>query len=121
MNGIKIAHFASQGVIPDEATLNALRGTDILIIQAFSDHSQFTLKLSVDECVSIIKWIHPRIAILAHGTKDIGVSVAYRMGVKLEYPGEGELRLSRSDLMVDGQIRVMDLDTTVAGQKINFQ
>jgi hypothetical protein len=79
VNGIKIAHFASQGQVPSEemwAKLEALNGIDVMLVQAFRKPEYGYVKMTVDECCSVIDRLGPKIVIPEHGTDGISEDFA---------------------------------------------
>ena len=90
INGIKIAHFASQGKVPSEemwVLLKAFNGIDILLIQTFkSPHWEWDdIKMTPKECYTVIDRLNPKIVIPEHGTKEISKDFANHYHTQVEY------------------------------------
>jgi len=111
INGIKIAHFASQGELPNDKTLKKIGKVDILLIQASIRPEYANSKLNIKECKAIIEKLNPKIVIPEHGTPGLGKSLAKYLGVKLEYPKDSELVVTRNGLDAIKSLEVNDLDS----------
>lgn len=111
INGIKIAHFASQGKRPSEdiwAKLKAFNGIDILMIQAFkSPHWEWDeIKMTPKECYTVIDRLKPGIVIPEHGTKGISKDFAKHYHTQVEY------------IDYDGFVVTGDILKNIRGHKI---
>jgi predicted esterase len=111
MDGVKIAHFASQGVIPDEKVWPKLKDIDVLLIQGMTNKDYKNIKLTAEECYSIIDRINPGIVIPEHGTPHISETFAEHYGTKVEYVGSDGLTVRKSDLGNGKKCRIIDMDT----------
>lgn len=111
INGIKIAHFASQGELPDDETLKRIGKVDILLIQASIKPQYANSKLNIKECEAIIKMLDPKIVIPEHGSIKLGQALAEDIGVKMEHLSEGTLAITRNGLDDRKTIGIINLDT----------
>jgi hypothetical protein len=111
INGIRIAHFASQGELPTDETLKKIGKVDILLIQASFKPQYADSKLNVNECAAIIKILDPKIIIPEHGAIKMGQVIADKLGIKLEHLNTGELAVTRNGLDTLKKIEVDNLDT----------
>jgi hypothetical protein len=113
INGVKIAHFASQGELPSDAVLKKMKNVDILLIQASIRPSYADSKLTLKECDHIIKILNPKIVIPEHGTPTISVAFAKFYNIPDEYASNGEIVVTRSKLDSIKSLKIIDLDTDV--------
>jgi L-ascorbate metabolism protein UlaG (beta-lactamase superfamily) len=113
INGIKIAHFASQGQFPDKemrAELDALNGIDILLIQAYYPDSYVYVKMTLDECCKVIDMLNPKIVIPEHGTPGIGKFIAERYHTQAEHIGHEGIVITKDILKNIKTHRILDMD-----------
>lgn len=108
IGGIKIAHFASQGELPDKETLDRIGKVDILLIQVFDPGMA---KLILKDCVQIMDGLKPKIVIPEHGMAGASDAIAEYFQIPAEYASTGEIYLTRLDLDAIQGIRIIDLDT----------
>ncbi len=111
IDGIRIAHFASQGAPLGEEALLKLGRVDVLMIQGFESESWREMKLTVEDCRRIIDRLHPHIVIPEHGTPRFGEILARWLGTHVEYaPAEG-IVVTRRDLERSELLRIVDMDS----------
>lgn len=108
INGIRIVHLGSQGQIPSDEVLNALKNTDVLIIQVIPD-SMYN-KLTVGGVQKIVKAVNPKIVLPAHGVSYISEALAKSLNVEDEYSSSGEIVVTRSALDRIQNTKVIDMD-----------
>lgn len=113
INGIKIAHFASQGELPSDEVLNKMKNIDVLLIQASIEPDYLQGKLTLQECDHIIKILNPKIVIPEHGTPYISVAFAKYFNKLDEYASSGEIVVTRSSLDSISSFKIIDLDTNI--------
>ncbi len=113
IEGITIAHFASQGELPDEKALEEMGNIDILLIQAFTSPDYKDSKLTLAECKEIIRKLKPKIVIPEHGTPKLGDSLAKYLEADIEYASNGQLVVTRDALDEIETVKIIDLDTNV--------
>jgi hypothetical protein len=113
MNGIRIAHFASQGEVPSDEVMKDIGNVDILLIQAiiFPVDSLYNTKLHLDECKSIIDKLNPKIVIPEHGTPNFGKDLASYLNATIEYGSTGEIVVTKNQLNNITGVKVIDLET----------
>jgi hypothetical protein len=109
IEGIKIAHFASQGELPDLETVRKLGNPDILLIQACKD--EIYDKLTLSDCAGIIDSLKPKIVIEEHGSAGYGAKLAEYFKLPDEYASNGEIYITKRDLEEIEGFKVLDLDT----------
>lgn len=107
INDITIAHFASQGELPSEDTLDQIGEVDILLIQVFPDNS--FMKLTMEDFDAIIGKLSPKIVISEHGSSTAGTSMAQSVNTVAEYAESGEIVVTRSILDDIEGIKIIDL------------
>jgi Predicted Zn-dependent hydrolases of the beta-lactamase fold len=111
MNGITIAHFASQGELPSNEVLHKIGKVDILLIQIFNTAA--ANKLLPEDADVIIRALNPKIVIPEHGDPDMCKILSEHLQVKEEIQSSGNVIITRSMLdKIDG-IRVFNLDTVI--------
>lgn len=111
MNGITIAHFASQGELPSNEVLDKIGKVDVLLIQIFNTAS--ANKLLPEDADIIIHALNPKIIIPEHGDPDMGKILAEHLHVKEEIKSSGNVIITRSMLDKMDGIRVFNLDTVI--------
>jgi L-ascorbate metabolism protein UlaG (beta-lactamase superfamily) len=113
INGINIAHFASQGEYPEDEALEEMGRIDVLLLQGFTNSEYADSKLTLAECEKIILKLHPKIVIPEHGTPGMGDSLAKYLGADIEHSNNGQLVVTRSALEEIETFKIIDLDTNV--------
>lgn len=113
INGIRIAHFASQGDLPSDETLTQIGDVDVLLIQTSIEPNYNHTKLSVDETKIIIDKLKPEIVIPEHGAENAGSAIASSLNLDVEFVESGEIIVTRSELDASKTLRVLDLDIDV--------
>ncbi len=94
LNGIRLAHFASQGEMPTQSMFDQIGAVDILIIQCMAS----SRKLSANEVAAIIRKLKAKIVIPAHGTQGLlERHLDYFDGKKTSLPS-GQLDVKKSEL-----------------------
>jgi hypothetical protein len=109
INGIKIAHFASQGQVPGKemwAKLKECNGIDVMLVQAYRTPNWGDIKMTVDECYGVIDRLNPKIVIPEHGTKGISKDLANHYHTQVEY------------INYDGFVVTKDILKSIKGHKI---
>lgn len=110
INGLRIAHFASQGTVPDDKTLDAMDSVDVLLIQVFPEKGDTYSKLDLDDFKAICDKLKSKIIIPEHGSTSIGETLADALGAKAEIRNGKDLIITRAMLDEQRDIRVIDLD-----------
>jgi hypothetical protein len=113
INGIKIAHFASQGQLPSDELLGKIGDADVLLIQASIKPEYANSKLNLEETEAIIKMLKPKIVIPEHGSENLGKALATYLDLKVEFVKNGEIVVTRSGLNASKGLRILDLDIDV--------
>ncbi len=108
MNDITIAHFASQGEVPDNEVLEQIGTVDVLLIQIFDDPDYN--KLLIDDADIIIDKLGPRIIIPEHGDTDMADLLAEHLDVEEEAETSGSIIVTREMLDEMEDIRIVNLD-----------
>jgi L-ascorbate metabolism protein UlaG (beta-lactamase superfamily) len=121
INGIRIAHFASQGEVPSDEVMKSIGNVDILLIQTMTSSNSAlnfemgltssSSKLNLEECKSIIEKLNPKIVIPNHGTRKVGQSLATYLNTTIEYGSTGEILVTKNQLNKIKGVKVIDLDT----------
>lgn len=105
LEGVSIAHFGDLGEIPDRETLDALRGTDVLLVPV---GGHFTLDAGL--AWSLVKELSPRVVIPVHfKTASADLPIAPAEGFiegasRLVRFHSGELELTRDSLPKDLEV-----------------
>jgi len=110
INGIRIAHFAAQGQMPDDRMFSRLKGTDVLLIQVFNEPDYSDIKLTVSECCEIIDRLDPRIVIPEHGSSKIGEEIAEHYHTTVEYVDRGGFVITEKLLKNIKGHKIVDMD-----------
>ncbi len=113
VNGLKIAHFASQGELPSDETLGQIKNADVLLIQASIKPEYANSKMNLEETKYIIDKLNPKIVIPEHGSENLGKALAAYLGLKVEFIENGEVTVTKSGLDAAKSLRVLDLDIDV--------
>ncbi|PYG87335.1 beta-lactamase family protein [Ruminiclostridium sufflavum DSM 19573] len=113
INGIKIAHFASQGELPSDETLEKIKNADVLLVQASIKPEYANSKMNLEETKHIIDKLNPKIVIPEHGSENLGKALAAYLNLKVEFVKKGEIVVTRSELDASKGLRVLDIDTDV--------
>lgn len=113
VNGLKIAHFGSQGELPSDETLEQIKNADILLIQASIKPQYANSKMNLKETKYIIDKLKPKIVIPEHGSENLGKALAAYLGLKVEFMKNGEVIVTKSELDAAKSLRVLDLDIDV--------
>jgi L-ascorbate metabolism protein UlaG (beta-lactamase superfamily) len=98
LQGIRIAHFASQGVPPDEEAYAKLGRVDVLMIQGSLRDTHLSEKLTGDECCRIVERLRPAIVIPAHGSPGMAEHLARCFGKEVERVPSGVIWVQQEDL-----------------------
>jgi L-ascorbate metabolism protein UlaG (beta-lactamase superfamily) len=115
INGIRIAHFASLGQAPSEemwAKLNELGGIDVLLIQAYTNPVWKSVKMTLEECCSVVDRLDPRIVIPEHGNMGISEDIARHFHTQVQHEGYGGFVVTKGLLRSISGHRILDMDTT---------
>lgn len=113
INGIKVAHFASQGELPSDDTLEEIGNIDVLLIQASIRPEYANSKLNLEETKTIIDSLKPKIVIPEHGSENLGKALAEYLDLNVEFVKNGEIAVTRSELNALKELRVLVLDIDV--------
>ena len=113
VNGLKVAHFASQGELPSDETLDQIKNADVLLIQASIKPEYANSKMNLEEAKYIIDKLNPKIVIPEHGSENLGKALAAYLGLKVEFIKNGEVIVTKSELDAAKSLRVLDLDIDV--------
>lgn len=113
IDGIKIAHFASQGELPSDELLEKIKDVDVLLIQASIRPQYADSKLNLEETKAIIKKLKPKIVIPEHGSYNLGKALATYLDLEVEFIKNGEIVVTRSGLNASKSLRILDLDIDV--------
>lgn len=113
INGIKIAHFASQGELPNYDVLDKIKNIDVLLIQASIKPEYANSKLNLDETKLIIDRLNPKIVIPEHGSENLCKALASFLGLNVEFIKNGEIVVTKSELNASEGLRILDLDIDV--------
>ncbi len=111
IDGIKIAHFASQGELPPPKVLEKIGKVDVILIQIFEDPA--ASKLIMDDVDIILKSLKPKIVIPEHGDTNAGKNLAEHLNIKEEYITNGEIIITRDNIDKINGIHVINLDTVI--------
>lgn len=107
INDITIAHFASQGEVPDEDTLKQIGRVDILLIQVFNNPDYN--KLLPEDIDPIINQLKPKIIIPEHAGPEEGSLLAKHLNIEVENEYSGNIVFTRKILDETEGIRIIDL------------
>ncbi len=113
INGLKIAHFASQGELPSDETLGKIKNADVLLIQASIKPQYANSKMNLEETKYIIDKLNPKIVIPEHGSENLGKALAAYLGLNVEFIKNGEVIVTKGELDAAKSLRVLDLDVDV--------
>lgn len=108
--GIKIAQFASQGVMQDTAALMKIGQPDILIIQIGDSENQ---KLTIGDVLTIIQKLKAKIIIPAHcfyPQEDSQILAKLLTNSVVTYVTNGQLMITKEDLQGINSPKIMVLD-----------
>jgi len=114
INGIKIAHFASQGQIPNDKMwkmLEEFKGIDILMIQGTTNSLFMNIKMTDGECLNVIDRLNPKIVIPEHGSSRICENFARYYGTKVDYIDIDGLIITGDNLKSIKGRRIINMDT----------
>lgn len=114
INGIRIAHFASLGQAPSEEMwekLNELGGIVVLLIQACTDPAWKSIKMTLEECCSVVDRLNPRIVIPEHGNMGISEDIARHYHTQVQHEGRGGFVVTKGLLRSINGHRILDMDT----------
>ncbi len=109
IDGIKIAHFASQGEVPTTETLKQIGPVDVLLVQIFSGPGYG--KLEVKDIDSIVSTLKPKIIIPEHGGYAIEKKLAVHMKLDEVYKTSGTLIVTRKMLDEIKEVKLISLDS----------
>lgn len=113
INGIKIAHFASQGDIPNKkmwAKLEAFKGIDILLVQAFKNPETKEIKMILEDCYVVFDRLNPKIIIPEHGRAEISKDIAKHYNTSVEYINYDGFVITKEILKNIKGHRILDMD-----------
>lgn len=113
INGIKIAHFASQGEMLADNVLEKMKDVDVLLIQGSIKPEYADSKLNLSEMKYIIDKLKPKIVIPEHGSENLGKALASYLNLNVEFIKGGQIVVTRKDLDTAKSLRVLDIDTDV--------
>ncbi len=109
IDGIKIAHFASQGEVPTTETLKQIGPVDVLMVQIFSGSGYG--KLEVKDMDPILSVLKPKIIIPEHGGYAIEKKLAVHMQLDEVYKTSGTLIVTRQMLDSIKDVKLINLDS----------
>ena len=107
LQDMRIAQFASQGDLPTEGMYQEIGEVDLVIIQGY--HYNPT-KLSVPDVRDIIARLKPKIVIPAHGDRSTGRELALLTGAEHVELFQGELIITKRDLVEMPGLKILVLD-----------
>jgi L-ascorbate metabolism protein UlaG (beta-lactamase superfamily) len=107
MDGIRLAHFASQGEMPTEEMFTVIGTVDILIIQVYGSENG---KLTAAEAAEIARRLGAKIVIPAHTDADQTVNLAALLQASNEAIKSGLLTVTSAELSAQQTPRVVTLD-----------
>lgn len=95
LGDIRLAQFASQGAVPNDAMFAQIGQVDVLVIQFFSTGGT---KLSTSEAAQIAQRLSARVIIPAHGDPSLNEKFAKELGADFKEEPSGVLNLTPGDL-----------------------
>lgn len=107
IDGIRIAHFASQGVYPTEDMFRSIGKADILVIQ-LGDGGK---KMSLKECGDVVTRLGARLVIPAHGDQSLDPAFAEMLHAGIRYVDNGEMIVTRKELDEKDKPEILVLDS----------
>lgn len=111
LEGVRLAHFGSQGELPGERMRKEIGTADILILQVFRNAAT---KMTVKEGAEAARRLGARIIIPAHCDLDLGPELARELGGSCESVPDGEIVLEANVLQDPGAPRVLVLGNRAA-------
>lgn len=108
LEGITIAHFASQGELPSTEVLDQIGTVDVLLIQVLEKGTYG--KLVHDNLPAIINKLQPKIIIPEHGQHDADAAIAEKLNITSEKEPSGTLILTKETLDAMTEMKVINLD-----------
>jgi hypothetical protein len=106
-DGLRLAHFASQGEMPTQEMFAKIGSVNVLILQIYGEENG---KLSVEEAGEIARRLQAKIVIPAHTDSSLTYDLTVRLGASSRRIPTGRLTVSKTDLEQQDAPEVVILD-----------